>query len=169
MSLPLPVFEIRQSGPFHAPVFTAVSTVRRGADTLSSGEQRERDSAHAERLAAQVLLAKLRPCKPPASRPARRPVEFRGALQERCQALRWPVPVYEVTQDGPPHAPVFQAVARIKRRRGRGSRLLPARATARTLKSRRLPHCWPHWRGEVRRTLAGLSLYVRKYLKNDLL
>jgi dsRNA-specific ribonuclease len=34
-------------------------------------------------------------------------------LQERCVALGWPLPFYEVVQSGPAHAPEFRAVVRI--------------------------------------------------------
>jgi ribonuclease R len=115
-----PSFEVEQDGPSHAPVFRAVaSTVRKGL-RVASVRVEAKTRKEAERLAATSLLECLggiespAPPRDDAPKTGATPGNAKGSLQERCMALGWPMPVYEVEQSGPPHAPAFRAVVRIK-------------------------------------------------------
>ena len=117
MGLPLPAFAVVQKGPPHAPVFSAVASVILAEGRAATEPREAKTRKEAERLAAAALLARLGDGKPMTAEredgAATATSNPKGLLQERCVALGWPLPFYEVVQSGPAHAPEFRAVVRI--------------------------------------------------------
>lgn len=101
--------------------FAAEVTLTTKAGVLKADGQGESKKAAAQR-AAVGLLSRIAgfDWSPPddwsrrgAPAAKAQTTEAKGALISYCQANRHPAPVYEVTSEGPPHAPTFTAVASV--------------------------------------------------------
>lgn len=116
--LTAPVIEVTQSGPSHAPKFVAVANLVKQDGNITSGRCNGGSRKDAERAAAAKLLSMLAgvaPAPVTAARSAQAAgVSPKTLLQEVCQKRGWPLPTYEISQQGLSHRPNFQGHAQIK-------------------------------------------------------
>jgi Exoribonuclease R len=114
--LPMPFFDAEQSGPPHAPTFSATASVVSGGSTVRTAPVTAASKKEAERLASLALLSLLSAGGSSTAPPDRAGIRNgagggnpKSALQEICQKRGWPLPRYEIEQSGPSHAPSFSA------------------------------------------------------------
>jgi ribonuclease R len=125
--LATPNFSVERAGPPHAPTFACVASVAAKSGAISTKKIEAGSKKEAERLASTELLALLstpggNTIKTTVAKTAKfSPESGNGAhgnpktmLQEHCQKRGWPLPIYDVTQAGSPHAPKFKAVSRVR-------------------------------------------------------
>lgn len=99
--------------------FSAEVSLPTDAGTLKSSGQAETKKAAAQRAAVGLLagIARFDWTPPDAwnsqtgSEPKAAPSDAKGALISHCQINRLPAPVFDVTSNGPSHAPTFTAIA----------------------------------------------------------
>lgn len=120
-----PSYAEASSGPSHALSFTVSATVTVSGATSTSPairaaslkEARQRAVLHALALAFGAAppdvseAPREAPQAPPSTGKATAPTNPKNRLLETCQARRWPMPRFDVVQEGPSHAPTFTATA----------------------------------------------------------
>lgn len=135
-----PDFSEQRAGPPHAPVFACTGRMTVAGTELVTPlvvRPTRKGAQHAAGVHLVAAVAGIEvpetaappvqtPSAPPApsASPERNP---RNRLQEHCAQARYPAPTYEVSERGPPHDRVFEAVATV-RIGGRTTSSPPARA-----------------------------------------
>lgn len=134
-----PDFSEQRAGPPHAPVFACAGRMTvAGAELVTPLVVRptRKGAQHAAgvHLVAAVAGIEVPVAEPPVQTPSAQPAPSTGPernprnrLQEHCAQARYPAPTYEVSERGPPHDRVFEAVATV-RIGGRTTSAPPARA-----------------------------------------
>lgn len=129
--LPLPSYGVTEHGPPHDRVFEGVATVHVGGRVLVSPPAAAKSRREAEKAAAAAMLVLMgvdggpgQP-PPPTEAPHPEPViappqatavdpAVRTHLETLCSRRGWGKPRFEVGGGGPPHKPVFDAVATVQ-------------------------------------------------------
>lgn len=121
--LTAPQFAVHAVASGTAPHFRATARLRtHGAEVVSAPHEDRTKRSAAQRAAVDLLARVVGLAPPPLAAPTESAVEplpaapaenYKGRLLERCQAQRWPGPIYSHTQDGPSHRPVFTVVGEL--------------------------------------------------------